>query len=319
MSLTAAAELAGMSASYLSLIERGLRPVTRWAVLDSLARALRVSPEELTGQPYLPADPLSAEAHAGIAAVETALDAYDLGVDPEVRPRPWPELATAVEQLNEVLRAEADYAALGAVLPGLLAELHATYVHDPPNRRNALIGLAYAYRSAAGFTKCLGVRGLPMIAARLAQRCAEELEDPAWLGFAAFVRGYAGGTVNRPHQYKQAVRAIDQMQRSLDDDRVVQAAGALHLNAALVCAARREADRAREHVQEAADLAECLPKQQDGRDNFGWLYFAPENTGVWRILCRSANSTTARSWTYSQLTVVCWSSDAAMRSSVRTG
>lgn len=283
MSLTVTAELAGMSASYLSLIERGLRPVTRWAVLDSLTRALRVSPDELTGQPYAPADPLSAEAHAGIAAVEAALDAYDLGVDPDVTPRPWPELAAAVDQLNDVLRAEADYASLGAVIPGLLAELHATYVHDPQHRRNALIGLVYAYRSAAGFTKCLGVRGLPMIAARLAQRCAEELENPEWLGFAAFVRGYAGGALDRPHQYKQAIRAIDQLQPSLDDDRVVQAAGALHLNAALVCAAQHDADRARDHVQEAADLANLLPKQRESRENFGWLYFAPENVGVWRV------------------------------------
>lgn len=283
MTLTATAQLAGIAVSYLSMIERGQRSVNRWPVLDGLAQALRVSPEELTGQPYAPADPLSAEAHAGMAAVEAALDAYDLGVDPNVTPRPWPELAAAVDQLNDVLRADADYASLGSVIPVLLAELHATYVREPQHRRDALTGLVYAYRSAAGFTKCLGARGLPMIAARLAQQCAEELDNPEWIGFAAFIRGYAGGALDRPHQYRHAVRAIDQLQPSLDDDRVIQAAGALHLNAALFCAAQRDADRARDHVKEAADLAHRLPMQREHRENFGWLYFAPENVGVWRV------------------------------------
>lgn len=269
-----------MSASYLSMIERGQRAVTRQAILENLAHALRVSPGELTGQPFMPVDPLSAEAHMGIAAVEAALDAYDLGTDPDVTPRPWPELSEAVERLNDVLRADADYASLGGVIPGLLAELHATYVHDPGHRRDALIGLTYAYRSAAGFTKCLGVRGWPTVAARLAQACAEELEAPEWIGFGAFVRGYAAGALDRPHQYAAAVRTTDQLTGNLDDPNVVQVAGALHLNAALVCAAQGDGDLAREHVAEATELAGRLPAQ---RGNFGWLHFAPENAGIWRV------------------------------------
>lgn len=280
MNLSATAGLSGMSVSYLSMIERGQRPVTRHAVLESLANALRVSPEELTGRPYAPADPLSSEAHAGIAAIEAALDAHDLGVDPGGTPRSWPDLAQAVQRLNDVLRADADYAALGGVIPGLLAELHATYVRDPGRRRDVLAGLVYTYRAAAGVTKCLGVRGLPMVAARLAQACAEELAAPEWLGFGTFVRGYAAGSLDRPHQYDLAVRTIDQLRPALDNANVVQAAGALHLNAALVCAARGEADQARVHVTEAADLAGRLPEQTD---NFGWLHFSAGAAGIWRV------------------------------------
>lgn len=279
LSVTAAAGLASMSPSYLSLIERGLRPVTRQATLESLANALHVSPEELTGQPFVGADTLSQEAHAGIAAVEAALDAYDLGADPEVPYRPWPELAVAVEQLNTVLREDADYAGLGAVIPGLLAELHAAYTHDPTHRREILVGLVYAYRSAAGFTKMMGVRGLPMVAARLAQQCADELNEPAWVGFGAFLRGYAGGALDRPHQYTLAVRTVDRLSPHFDNPDTVQAAGALHLNAALVCAAQGNADLAREHVSEATELAHRLPSDVG---NFGWLHFRPENVGVWR-------------------------------------
>jgi transcriptional regulator with XRE-family HTH domain len=280
MNLSATAGLAGIAVSYLSMIERGQRPVTRHAVLESIARALRVSPEELTGQPYVPADPLSNEAHAGLAAIEASLDAHDLGIDPGGTSRPWPELAQAVQHLNVVLRADADYAALGGVIPGLLAELHATYVREPDHRRDVLVGLVYAYRAAAGVTKCLGVRGLPMVAARLAQDCAEELGAPEWLGFGSFVRGYAAGSLDRQHQYDLAVRTIDQLQPALDDANVLQAAGALHLNAALVKAARGEGDRAFDHVTEATELASRLPEHTD---NFGWLHFSPEATGIWRV------------------------------------
>jgi transcriptional regulator with XRE-family HTH domain len=280
MNLSATAGLAGMSVSYLSMIERGQRPVTRHATLESLALALRVSPEELTGQPYAPADPLSNEAHAGIAAIEAALDTHDLGTDPGGTPRPWPELAQAVQHLNDVLRADADYAALGGVIPGLLTELHATYVREPAHRRDALEGLVYTYRAAAGVTKCLGVRGLPMVAARLAQACAEELGSPEWLGFGSFVRGYAAGSLDRPHQYDLAIRTIDQLQPALDDANVVQSAGALHLNAALVCAARGDADRARDHVTEATQLASRLPEHTE---NFGWLHFSAEAAGIWHV------------------------------------
>lgn len=279
LSVTALAGLAGMSTSYLSLIERGLRPVTRQATLEALANALQVSPEELTGQPYQSGDTLSQEAHAGIAAVEAALDAYDLGTDPEVPYRPWPELSLAVEQLNTVVREDADYAGLGAIIPSLLAELHAAYTHDPAHRREILVGLVYAYRSAAGFTKMMGVRGLPMVAARLAQNCADELAEPEWVGFGAFLRGYAAGALNRPHQYTLAVRTTEELSPHFDNPDVVQAAGALHLNAALVCAARGQAELARDHVAEAAELAARLPSDVG---NFGWLHFRPENVGVWR-------------------------------------
>lgn len=73
LSLRAAAELAGFSASYLSMIERGLRPVDKRSTLEALANALRVAPSELTGTPYPPTDTASSEAHAAISALRRAL------------------------------------------------------------------------------------------------------------------------------------------------------------------------------------------------------------------------------------------------------
>lgn len=281
LSLQAVADLSGgqISVGHLSRIERGIRPVTKRATLETLAQVLRVSPEELTGTPYAPVDPMSSEAHAALAAVETALDAFDLGVAPDVTPRPWPELAAAVRDLYEGKWAEADFAAQGVVLPRLLAELHATYVQQPEHRRDALAGLIYAYRSVAGVCKFLGARALPPLAALRAQLCAEELDSPEWIGFAAFIRGFAG-SLSQPHQYDQAVRAAERVQNDLNGPKSIQVAGALHLNAALVSAARGEPDRTRDHLAEAIELAGRLP---GGRENFGYLHFGPEHVPVWRV------------------------------------
>src|SRR5262249_2361370 len=52
MSITATAGLAGISQSYLSMIELGQRPVTKRAVLEGLAHALKVSPAEFVDKPW---------------------------------------------------------------------------------------------------------------------------------------------------------------------------------------------------------------------------------------------------------------------------
>jgi transcriptional regulator with XRE-family HTH domain len=64
MSLRATAELAGLSAGYLSRVERGERAIDRWSVVEALVQALRVSPSELTGQPYRLAEPADLEVRA---------------------------------------------------------------------------------------------------------------------------------------------------------------------------------------------------------------------------------------------------------------
>jgi hypothetical protein len=57
-------------------------------------------------------------------------------------------------------------------------------------RLEVLLGLIDAHRVAVRTTKDLGGHGLPGLAARAVQQCAEALEDPVWLGCAAVVRGY---------------------------------------------------------------------------------------------------------------------------------
>jgi transcriptional regulator with XRE-family HTH domain len=92
LNLREAADLAALSFSFWGQVERGEKPVATRRTLEAMAGALRVHPTELTGQPWAPRDAVGAEAQAGLLAIEIALERYELGVDPEVPVRPWPQI-----------------------------------------------------------------------------------------------------------------------------------------------------------------------------------------------------------------------------------
>jgi hypothetical protein len=72
----------------------------------------------------------------------------------------------------------------------------------------------------------------------------------------------------------------DQLEPHLDDPRVAQMYGALHLNAALASAAMARGDDAATHLGEAKRIAERVGGEGRG---FGNLYFGPDNVGIWRV------------------------------------
>ncbi|WP_312864046.1 helix-turn-helix domain-containing protein [Saccharopolyspora phatthalungensis] len=279
MTLKATAELAGLSFGYLGRLERGDQPITKRSTLEALANTLRVSPTELTGKPWAPTDPVGADAHAALAAIETALEEYELGIDPGVAIRPWPELAADVERLCDLQHVHADYAAQGQLAPVLLGELHATYVRDPQHRRDALLGLVHCYSSACTTTKRLGGRGLPLLAVRMAQQCAQELDSPEWTGYTIWLRSEAAGELSRTRQYARSVAAAEDLSRALDDPNVTQTYGMLHLSAALAAAAQGDRDTATTHLDEAQTIANRMEVEVGG---FARLWFGRTNVGIWR-------------------------------------
>nr|WP_264085182.1 helix-turn-helix domain-containing protein [Kibdelosporangium phytohabitans] len=102
--MSATAGLAGMSVSYLSMIERGRRRVTRRATVESLASALRVSPSELVGKPYAASGGATYDARVALAAMEDALTGWWIGEVPDAPMRPWSPVSGDVRRLNRVLR-----------------------------------------------------------------------------------------------------------------------------------------------------------------------------------------------------------------------
>lgn len=272
LSLRAVAELAGFSASYLSLIERGERPVDKRSTLEALAAALRVAPSEL-GSAFPPAgrsDELAA-ARSFVTRIEEALT--DIEVGERDTTEPWPSIGRRLDLLAAA-RLRNDYTRQAALLPGLIADLNGSVRGE--YRTPALEALCAVYQRAAVTTKTLGVRGLPSFAALRARQAAEQLGDPAWQGLATVATASTSG---RARAVVLADRGIDALVDRLDDPRCLEMAGALHLGAALSEATFGRPDRAAERLDEATRLAAGT---SDGH-GFAGMLFGPTNVRVWRL------------------------------------
>ncbi|GAB3461212.1 helix-turn-helix domain-containing protein [Actinophytocola sediminis] len=281
MSLTATAGLAGMSHAYLSMIERGLRPVTKRSTLEALAKALRVSPADLSDKPWERAGD-SVEGQVNLAGLVSALDAFELGEDPGENVREWPEVEADVRLSEELNHLRADFVRLADLLPKLLGELHALYVRKPVLREQILLALIQVYKQIVAVTRNYngGNEALPLLAAMAAQRCAEELGQPQWRAMATWQRCLAAGAVNRPQQYRRAVRMAEELVPLLDNPEVLQAYGMLHLSAALAAAAQSDRSTAFTHLDEAGGLAD---RQEAEVGRFAMMWFGRTNVRIWRV------------------------------------
>ncbi|MGH3869015.1 MAG: hypothetical protein ACRDQ4_23430 [Pseudonocardiaceae bacterium] len=127
--------------------------------------------------------------------------------------------------------------------------------------------------------KDLGGHGLPRQAAQAVQQCAEALEDPVWLGCAAFVRGAAGGELDRAGQYRRSVAAAESLSGRLDSSEALQTCGMLHLMAATAAGARGDHDSSATHLDEASALA---ARMDTDAGTWAHLFFGVTNVGIWR-------------------------------------
>lgn len=272
------AGIAGFSKGYVSKVERGLLGVDRLSILDAFARALQVSPSDLTGVtgPFF--------AHVGLdeglalIPLRLALAATELGDEIDAPPPPWEQIAPRVARVNE-LRSRADHAALTPMLPSLVRDLHASV--DGPHRRDALIGLTDCYLASQVAAAHLGSPDLAQVAALYLRDVTNLLDGPEWAGLATWARVQTIGGTARDRAYRVASQAAGDLDAHLDRIEVVELAGMLHLVAALASTVSGNAGQAEAHLREAQDLA-CRPGA--GQANFAHLSFGVGNVGIWRTL-----------------------------------
>ena len=115
------AGLAGLSPSFLSMVETGQRPLDRRSHIAALASALKVSETDLVGGPHLTPDPLQSDPHMGIPALRVALQTNTFTAPAVDRARPLAELAHVVTDKIEPSRRACNYVAAGQLLPDVLA------------------------------------------------------------------------------------------------------------------------------------------------------------------------------------------------------
>ena len=85
LSLEVVAGPAGITAGYLSMLERGLRGFNRRGLVEDLAEALGCSVTDLTGQPYVQS---TVDVVVSLDAIRLALNDYSLDERPVASPRP---------------------------------------------------------------------------------------------------------------------------------------------------------------------------------------------------------------------------------------
>jgi transcriptional regulator with XRE-family HTH domain len=280
MTLETLAGLAGLSTSYLSMVENGRRQLDRRSYIEAIASALQVSVTDLTGQPYSPTDTAQAAAQAAVPALRLALfdgNLDDVHATPDLPP--LPELLKTVRKVEE-LCADSDFARYGALLPSLLENLHSYGSHpDTLTRRAGLAGLLRVLHAAFYLSKDLGHHDLALL---IAERCADaarRLEDPAWLAISEFLRAHAmmpAGARGRSRHIVQ--RAADSLQPHLTTVSALPVYGMLHLTSALNSAALREPEQAAAHLAEAAEIAEITGETADFQ-----LHFGPTNVALWNL------------------------------------
>ena len=283
LGLDTAAGLAGISKSYLSLLENGRRQFDRRGLLEDLATALRCSVADITGQPYSPADRDSADALSALPAIRLALNEYGPDELPDVQPRPLDELVEWADRANEY-RDQTRYSLAGRGIGELLTELHAhTLTSSAADRPRAFRATATTCVVAGAIARNAGHIDLSVSAARRGYDFAQRSED---LGLQGFSRWYwAQGLMRLAARRRVASVLADGLNElsptlklGADDTMPVEMAGLMHLTNAQAAARDRRGDDAHTHLAEAAALAE-----RTGDRNAMRLHFGPTNVALWRL------------------------------------
>lgn len=270
------AGLAGVSVSWLSMVERGQRAIRDRQTLEGIARALRVRPEDLDPREHFPVAPNSVAANPVLLPLEAVLTEWWPGEVPDDRPaREWAKVQHGLTLLTEKLRPESDYEAQGDILPDLIHDL---LVHTSGNahREAAHVGLIAAYHAAGNLASRLGAKQLGYVAAERVHAAAEALQAPDWLGLAAWTRAQFMSSISRKRQYSLAVAAAEMTSARLESR------GMGHLTAALAAASQGDTSTAATHLNEADRMANSL-----GLANSTWgaatMNFGQANVGIWQV------------------------------------
>jgi hypothetical protein len=264
------------------MVEHGTRMLDRRSYVSAIASALKVSETDLVGGPHLSADKQQSDPHMAIPALREALQTNRLSRPAVEHARPLPELASAVAQRIEPLRADSDYAGAGALLPDVLDELHWYTAHasDGAAQKLALETLIEACVTAGLLARSLGYMDLAHVAVLRAEEAATLLDDPVQQGKVECLRVW---TFPRERSWDRrllaAERAADALEPHARDPLGLQVLGMLTLHAALGAAVVQRPETVSHWLGEADQLAARVP--DDLRGN--WQSFSKTNAGLWRV------------------------------------
>lgn len=293
MTQTELAGLAGLSPSFVSMLETGQRMLDRRSDVAALASALRVSETDLVGGPHLSEDRVRSDPHMSMPALRMALQTNSLSNSGVERARPLTDLAQVLTEQIDPLRRAGEYVSVGRLLPDVLDELHC-HVAGPEDEaayRLALETLIEACICGAIIAKHLNYTDLACLAAQRAAEAAVILDDPIQRGKADFVslftRPRAGSLERNMAAAEQAANALEPHAR----DRLgLSVLGILALMGSLAAASLRRRSAAVQWLTEAERLASRVPDEPSRN----WQIFSATNVSMWRVMIAVENGEAGR-------------------------
>ncbi|MGH3912015.1 MAG: helix-turn-helix domain-containing protein [Pseudonocardiaceae bacterium] len=263
------AGLAGITESYLSLLENGKRALNRRSRIVALANALEVSPGELfdLGASPLPADPATESA---VAAVRDAMQAVMMGL-PGGQVQPVEQLRVRADTALAAKQACRE-AEVGAMLPALIRDLHTSIEAGRDDAELLRIATLLYSQAVEGWLFTVHESGdLAWQAACLSREAAQRLDEPVALGVATF--GLANGLL-ATGGFELAGLLLADTPETGDH----QLDGMLSLTRCLLAASDSRPADVEAPLAVAAELAE-----RTGDGNAHYMSFGPSNVGLWRM------------------------------------
>ncbi|GAA2790530.1 helix-turn-helix transcriptional regulator [Saccharopolyspora taberi] len=281
------AGLMGKSEDWVSKVERGKRQVNRLDVLVELARQLRVTLNDLLGEPVLFEDE---EANDDVPAVRDALMSpqrlsrtlFGSALQPEYVD-PEPVARVTEEAWNQYQNGSVGHVI--GVLPGLIRsaqQLESGASGRPTYARRAFAVSARIHHLAATTLSKVGESDLSWIAAERAMQAADQSESPLVLASAARAGTHALLAVGR---FDDALSLGETAARWLGpeiregDPGALSLYGMLFLRTAVAAARRQDRQTTRELLRQAGTAADRLG--EDG--NYWQTGFGPTNVELHRL------------------------------------
>lgn len=279
MSQDALAGLIGMSRSWLSQVERGIRGVDRLSTLNDLATVLRIDVTDLIGREWVLA-PDAPEHVKAVDAVRSQLASYHHLLGEAASPWPLPQLRIGAVQVHQAYQA-ANYHTATAMLPDLIRAADAYDGYQGRDGRETHLARCSVYSAAAKLLTKVGEHQLGWLAADRATHAAMAAESKAAQGLAAYQVVCALLRSERTDDAERiAVRSAEGLMSMTGSDApdAVSLAGSLWLISSVIAARRSDRATATERLTTAGQLGDLLA--HDG--NHWWTAFGPTNVLIHR-------------------------------------
>jgi transcriptional regulator with XRE-family HTH domain len=272
---------AHVSVSLVRAVEQGRAPASS-AFVSSCARALKVAPAELLGQPYPRTTTEQSDVAAGIAVIRVELAAHDLPAAGVV-PRPFAAIAADVAQIRKHRR-ETNFYRLSSDLPALLTEVRAL-VHSTQGRERekGFLLLCELYTSSRSLAHKLGYTDLATLAVESMTWAASLSGSRLWMACAQFHRA---SVLTSAGDWNTALAYLEQCRHDLEsaidgaDLESLISWGTLHLQSGLGAARSGDRDAADTHLAEARSVAARVGSA-DFHDPV--MNFGRANTDIWAV------------------------------------